>query len=390
MNRLLLCLFCASLGVNAYYLFQHARGGSAGSPTALQPAVAKTGSTGTPAFSADAWALVKSGDPASPTRLREFGFPDFAIRALARAELDARYAERENALRVAPAGYWQRDYAQWGTRRIKDQSAYLDLRREKEAELKRLLGSAYQPDNKQSNAYARFLPAEKAEELRLLEEDYQSMSADRSVTTRLRLPEDAGRQRYLREQRRADIEALLTPEELAAYDMRTSPTANFLRYNLAGFDASEEEFKTLYALSRPLESLVLGAMIGESSSAENGKARRELEATIDAEIKATLGDQRYAEYKRSQDYDYRTLLGLTRRLDLPADKAIAGYEVKRALEEKAKAFKPQPGTDAKQQRVDFNASLLREAETAFTALYGEKGYAALRDRITSRLQPAAR
>jgi hypothetical protein len=389
MSRLLLCLLCASLGVNAYYVFQHTRG-STTSKSARPPAATAGRSSATPAFSADAWALIKSGDTSSPALLREFGFPEFAVRALARAELDARYAERENALRIAPAGYWQRDYAAWGGRRIKDQSAYLDLRREKEAELKRLLGPAYQPDNKQPNTYARFLPAEKAEELRLLEEDYQSMSADRGVTTRLRLPEDAERQRYLRQQRRSDIEALLTAEELAAYDMRTSSTASFLRYNLAGFDATEEEFKTLYALRKPLESLTSDHIIAGAPPTESSKARRDLEATVDAGIKATLGDKRYAEYKRSQDYDYRTFLGLTKRLDLPAEKAAAGYEVKRALEEKAKAFRPQPGTDAKQQRADFNATLLREAETSLTALYGEKGYAALRERITSRLQPTTR
>ena len=105
------------------------------------------------------------------------------------------------------------------------------------------------------------------------------------------------------------------------------------------------------------------------------------------EIAAALGESRYADYKRAQDYDYRTLTSLTKRLSLPNEKAIEGYNLKLALQQKAKAFQPQSGADEKQQRADFNATLLREAETAFTALYGEKGYAAIRDRIARQISP---
>jgi len=385
MKRLFIPLLVLSLGLNAYALFHYARHLASATTPAPDSTLAKTSAEpDIPPFSTDTWALLKSGDASSPAQLKALGFSDAITRALLRAELNKRYRPRIEALRDAPVPYWQRGYFPWNIGRIRDRGAETDLDREKEAGLKRLLGPLYSPDPQRYNRYAdaSYLPADKAEQLRIIDEDYNAMRSERALFESIRLPEDAERQRYLDQQRRADIVALLSPEELQAFDYHTSSTANNLRYSLAGFNATEEEFKTLYALRKPLEEL--------SASTADAQVRRGAESAVEKQIESTLGEQRYAEYKRSKDFDYRTLTSLTRRLDLPTEKANEGYSLKLALEQKAKTFQPVPGAGEKQQRADFNAALLREAETGFIALYGEKGYAAIRDRIASRLNSPAR
>ena len=389
MKRPLTILLAASLGLNAYCVFKHLNRAKPQASTANHASTSRAATSDSiaPPFSEHTWTLLKSGDGSAPDRLKALGFSDALTRALIRAEADKRYAEREKALLLPPADYWQRRFSPWDRGRAKDRHALIELRREKEAEIKRLLGDTYQPDHPQVLAYASFLPVEKAEQLHLLEEDYNDMQYNRSSYNLVKLPEDEERQRYLQQQRRADVVALLSPEELQTYDYRTSSTAGFLRYNLAGFNATEQEFQTLYALRKPLETLRDNPVLGVINTPERTQTRHEAEASIELEIAAALGESRYADYKRAQDYDYRTLTSLTKRLSLPDEKAIEGYTLKLALQQKAKAFQPQPGADEKQQRADFNATLLREAETAFTALYGEKGYAAIRDRIARQISP---
>ena len=256
MKFVVILLLVASLAANIWLAKKRSTTGSASAATSTT--TAEKSAIAIPPLTAATWALIESGDSAGVDVLRALGLPPSAIRALIRAEVDKRYRAREDALYIDPASvpYWNVKF-NYGSYRPIDNLKLLDLRREKEAELKRLLGDNYRSGDTNDDFRTAFLPPEKAEQLRLLNEDYQAMTNDSSANTAnsfmSRLPEDVEKSKFLAKQRREDLAALLTPAELAEYDLRTSTTANQLRNQFASFDATEEEFKTLYTLRKEFD-----------------------------------------------------------------------------------------------------------------------------------------
>jgi hypothetical protein len=384
MRYLLALLLCLSLAGNIFFLQQR----RAAAPSAASPetATAAKKPDAIPALTAETWALIASGDPSGPDKLRALGLSEYLVRMLVRQQLDRRYQEREQAL-LAKAGneYWRYDYffARW---KNADPLKLLDLQREKEAELKSLLGPERTPEQSYDIRYA-FLPPEKAEQLRRIDQDYMALSQMDASFDGIVLPEDRERLDYLEKQKRSDLAELLTSEELAAYDLRSSQTSRALRFQLTAFDASEDEFKTLYAIRKAYDEQ-RGAVASNVFYSTPPGTQKEREA-LEAEIKTALGDTRYADYKRSQDQDYKILSKLTARLDLPPEKSVEAYNLKTALEEKLKNTRPTPGVDPRQQRAELLATVTKEAEAGFTQILGAKGYEVYKDygMIFRRLQP---
>jgi hypothetical protein len=372
MRYLLAILLCASIAANVL-LYKQRRASAPSVATAKASATAKA--TAIPAITPETWALIASGDPSGPDKLRALGLSEYLIRMLVRQELDRRYQEREQA-QLAKAGneYWKHDffYARW---KNTDPLKMLDLQREKEGELKALLGPERTPEQSYDIRYAFLTPA-KAEQLRRIDEDYMVLNQADATFDGIVLPEDRERLDYLEKQKRSDLAELLTPEELADYDLRSSQTSRALRFQLSAFDASENEFKTLYAIRKAYDerhpsppNVLYTPFLG---------TQKERDA-LDAEIKTALGDTRYADYKRSQDQDYKILAKLSTRLDLPPEKSIEAYNLKVALEDKIKNVRPTPGVDPRQQRAELFATVAKEAEAGFTQILGAKGYEAYKD-----------
>jgi hypothetical protein len=387
-HLLLFTVLAASLGANAYLLISNPAASSAGNASRSGTSAKAVMADGAkpPALPPDIWALVQAGDTASADRLRALGLPEHVVRALIRAEVNARYLEREKALYAGnESNYWERAFSTYRFR-ANDAAAALDLTREKEAELKRLLGPSPADENPWARDTLAFLPADKREQLKLIEEDYRAMQTRNDQYSMIRLPEDREKQRYLETQKRTDLEAILTPEELEQYDLRNSSTAQQLRWQLAGFDMNEDEYKTVFALQKPFDDKYR-ADRGSSRSPEDMRARSDAQKVLEADIKAALGEQRFAEYKRAQDQDYKLLRQLNTRLEVPTEKINQAYDLKLALEKKVREFKPTPGADRNKQRADFQAALALEAETSYKNLLGEKAYAAVSDQIMRRLRP---
>jgi hypothetical protein len=380
MKPFLALLLCASLAANIFLFKNRSASGDA---TSAIPALSKKPGATAPALSVEAWSLIQSGDPSSVEKPRALGLPESLINALIRHQTDLRYRERENALLSTSSQqpYWSAkfDRSRYGTYYSPER---VELRRQKQAELKTLLGPDYRKDDLIQDPRTAFLPPAKAEQLREIQEDYAAMEQSFAGYDGITLPEDREKRAFLEKQKRADLAELLTPEELTAYELRSSPTASNLRRELATIDLTEDEFKTLYTLRKPYDERPRTNIFTNPVNAQERQA-------LNAEIKAALGDERYAEYERAQDYDYRTLNQLATRLELPREKATEAYTLKTALEKKLTEFKPQPGPNMRQQRADFLTSLSREAEKGFTEILGEKGYATYKDygQIFRRLQP---
>lgn len=378
MKRALFLTLLLSLGANAVFLTRALRSGP--TPTATPYPVfhdkrpARDTAETIPTFSATDWSALENASPTAVTFLRQLGLSDPQIRAVVRAEVDARYVDRERALRRPPA-YWERTFSPQSVARLEkvtDPAAALALAQQKENELHHILGNLYEPADPALRRLASYLPFEKARQLKRISDDYRLLAYKAGGGGGpLQLPKPRGHAVYLEEQQRADIEALLTPEELRAYDLRTSRAANFLRA-LAGFNPTEQEFVALYDIRKSAGSL--------------GASREESDRLIEQQTRAFLGEKRYAEYTRAQDPDFRVHHRLARELQLPPENALAGYEYQRSIRAEVAAFAAQSKVTPEETNA-FHAELTKEVEATFTRLYGQHGLPAARH-VLRDLAPA--
>ncbi len=268
-------------------------------------------------------------DAAFVARLRAAGFSTDVIRAILRQQVDDHFAEREAAIRAAhpPAPYWDRRYGTNTTHRDSGPER-IALRNEKRALLRALLGDAAETPDEKARRQRDYgsIPVEKVEQLIQLNTDYDDLHNDlRNQFRGLVLPSDREALAAIKTERRAAIAELLTPDELATYDLHSGDTATDLRTKLRWFRPTENEFLALYTLqadleaAHPLPSIVSGDMLAEVQALRAQRAVASTDYEID--IAALLGPERFAEYQLVASPAYKQMRELTDRLNLPAESA---------------------------------------------------------------------
>jgi hypothetical protein len=324
------------------------------------------------------WAKLRAGDPAIVASLRAAGWPEEAIRAVVSALIGDSYQSRFDALRASPnpQEYWRQD-SFYNRSTPEQRKASHELSREMRARLKSLLGEDYLPEQPwQDPRFARYTPAQ-AEALRMIEEDYNVLTSEiRGNPTAGRtilLPEDREKLRYLEKEKAADMARILSPSELVEYELRHSIAASYLRNNLSGLRASEEEFRALF----PHQKVMMDKMgISTGSPSINDRTVREqAQREMDAAAKTVLTPERYEDYVRAKDYDYGRLVALADRLQLPPERATAAYEVKADIEKRLRALRPS-GPDAAKTLAASRTELAAEAEKRLVEALGQRGYEA--------------
>ena len=135
----------------------------------------------------------------------------------------------------------------------------------------------------------------------------------------LQLASDKEKLRLLRAERDRDIAALLSPAELADYELRTSPSAATLRSRYGDGIESEEEFKKLYALQKAFDDQFPADALNGRVTPEAMRARADAQRQLQDDMRAAVGDDKYAALRRASDYELRALDSLVGRLNLPAD-----------------------------------------------------------------------
>jgi hypothetical protein len=378
----LLILLGLSLAANAALYFTRPANSSKtasaapASPSASGATTEKTSTSQTNNTSAAAhphaafWAKLPPGDPALAEKLRAAGWPEDAIRALVTAYVQDLFRPRERALQSDSTSgeYWRQSY--FGNRSPAAYKTWRDLQREKLTLMKTILGADYIPEPSQDVRFAGLNPAV-AESVAMIEQDYSVLTAevrgDRTFGTTLLLPEDREKLAFLEKEKAADLAKVLSPEQLLDYELKNSSTASSLRYSLAAFNPTEQEFREIYALQKTLTERLGPLSAGMSVSQRED--RNAAQAEIDAQVKQRLSPERYEDYTRAKDFDYRALYQIADKLQLRPENALAAYEVKADIEKRAREIQPTSGPDAR-------AALVQEAEKRLVEALGQHGYEA--------------
>ena len=381
-------LLAASLIANVVLLAVLVAGAFA--PGSALPAVAPAAAppAAPPALTADRWRQLHSDDlPTLIARLHAEGFPADHLRTIVAAELHQRFAARRQALDAAEA-----KVPSW---RVPTHFFGSSARRALDREERDLLRSVLGPDAAALSPLLRQFPgfsAEKIARLEQLDEDYQDQRtefyAGNSLGNRPLLPDAGEKLAALERAYRARLAAVLTPAELADYELRTSNTADTLRDDLAAFHPSEHEFRTIFALEQAFD-LEFGTSWGQLSP-EQRLARDAAEEKLTASLRRALGDERFTDYERASDFIFQKTAAFVARLDLPPDTAAQIWATQRDLEQRADGLHANRSLAAVERNRQL-AALADEAKTKLTAALGTAGFDLYRQSLgplwLSRLAP---
>jgi len=180
---------------------------------------------------------------------------------------------------------------------------------------------------------------------------------------------------FLEAEKRKDLGGILSPEELENYELRSSQTANQMRWQLNAFAPSEQEFRSIFDLQRTFD---LQYPNNRSSDDAANQQRAAAQTALQDQIKASLGEARYAEYQRAQDGNFQQLANLADRLELPKETAVAVYDFSKDIQQRAQQIRSDKNLkgDAKNQAL---AALADEANAKVIASLGQRGYDAYKE-----------
>jgi len=302
-------------------------------------------------------------------RLRTAGYPPSAIRALILGRLNEEMAARRKELMAGmeETPYWKNQAAFFLDPKM--QAAQRQYYQEQMKIVRELLGPDASDDNELSQYFRRRqygnIPASKAEELQKISGDYGDLRNQiYAIANGMLMPEDREKLAYLDKEMRNDFASVLTPEELRAYELRSSTTASALRSQLTTFQPTEAEFGALFDAARSLEDK-FGSMQGPMT----GDQMRQRQEAMNQAAKLVLSPERYAEFEQATDARYSMLNRVAARYNVPASVVPQVYSIQQDIMKQAGSVPPA-------ERATRLPALIQEAEAKIRPLLGDQAFGA--------------
>ncbi len=281
--------------------------------------------------------------------LRAFDCPEETVRDIIITDVAKLYGKRRSEIRARfpEPKFWQpHDPLGGPVEPVALQMRLRALDKEQRELIRELLGvdlqmelARYTGESESMERSYSFLPPVKQEQARALARHYDDLEQALYIRTRgWLLDEDQAELRQIQRARRDQLATLLNSEEFEEHELRFSETANSLRTLMTGFQPSEEEFRKVFRLQSEFDrkfELDAGSDPGSTDEATlvaQTRMHDRAQEKLMEEIRNTLGPERFAEYERSQDGDYRQLLQLGARVDMPSDVANRVFAMKQAAE----------------------------------------------------------
>ena len=332
-----------------------------------------------PAQSFD-WRLVESEDYKKYiANLRAIGCPEETIRDIISADVKKLFDSRKRSLSASTNKfeYWKTGTFFSGMINEEKIKQSQELAKEKRALLKELLGVA--PEEKPDllggmnpfESMLDFLPAEKQTEVAELFQKYQAKMV-KGLSGGTPDAEDMKKIQGAQKEMETELGKILTPDELESYQLRMSQTAMMMRMQLASFDPSEQEFRDIFKLKKNFDD-----QFGSFGMLSQDKAEKEkynaAKKELDNQVKSLLGDTRYDDYERAQDYAYQGIYRVADRNGLGKETANKVYDMKKAAEEQANKLRVD-NTLSPDQRAEALKGIRAETENSIHSVFGDKAW----------------
>jgi hypothetical protein len=257
------------------------------------------------------WRLLESPDfEQYVANLRAVGCPEQTIRDLILPEIQKRYAATKAAVPLS-GGFWCCGPTRTDAERArKARRDALDA--EKRALVERLFGIIYSgeashsADNLTERAIMLFvlgpLPEGVPEQVEAaIELADTSTSAIESQVNGILLPEDEAQIGRVREQNRAQLQQLLSPEQYEEFTARWA-AINLVDHGFGDFQMTAAECRSVACLYNRAYGAFDGKPFGGFFAASPEKTQAQ-KAEFEQQLKMLLGEARFAEYQRQTNPD---------------------------------------------------------------------------------------
>ncbi len=311
-NTLLVALLTLSMVLNvllAFYPFASPTASSTRASTGFAPGHAAALS-GVSSTSADTilWSAPKSPQdlPSIVANLRAAGFPPSAVRAIINQLLNERY---DPSTLTANLPFWKRSYPS-----PELVAARQKMQDERTAQFEALLGADARPsaalDPKQRKQRFGDLPDDKVDAISRIEQDYSGISSLATAEAKGDMTLSMEQRRVLEKEKLADLQALLTPDQLEQYQMRNSSSAHSVKSAVSKIDLTEVEYAELYRAKKQFDEQTPQLT---TFSAELWAQRTAKQQVLNEQARATLGESRFYTYLAASDYLYAQVAQLSKK-----------------------------------------------------------------------------
>jgi hypothetical protein len=327
------------------------------------------------------WASVESEDyRLYIANMRAIGVPEETVRDIIIADVNKLFGRRLAGLYPSPEQFkfWQVEDRKTRDEERKREQQRRELEKEKRALIKELLGIDYEtafarwsgrPD--EDSYVLGFLAPEKQQQLQALQSKYRELTralwGDGSGE---RTPEMRAQLAALRTQEAAEMAQLLGPQDYEQYLLRNSPIARNMRDNLSAFQPTEDEFRKIFQLRKALEEQTGGNRGNERMTREQ---RQTAQQQLEQQLESTLGEERFAQYRMSQDDRYRSLDEFAQRSNVPRETVDAVYEMRRSAEEARRQVESNPALAPEVRQATLQA-LAEETKRSVSQSLGESAW----------------
>jgi hypothetical protein len=315
------------------------------------------------------WSQVASTNLAQyAANLRAIECPKEIIREVILAVVNEDFVRRRHAIfEPIHARFWElmaqpEHFKQDGDDNTNDRSK--QLRTERDHQLEAVLGGNWQRDAGasplpvyDSQPSVSFLPEEKQRRWSELDENFNQRRQDIYRKTRGNADEQRAQLEAIAKERNEARRQLLTAEESQEYTTRTSAQAGWAQ-NLAGFEATEEEYRALDQLRATTPTNLM--------------------SQFNAQAQALLGEERFAVFQRGQDQRFAELLALAGRCQLPTNTVELLYQQRVSAEQQCAQVLSNPALSAEARRTLLLVIQSETRQQLFGALGETAGEAYLR------------
>ena len=343
------------------------------------------------------WERVESQDYVLYVKnLNAIGCPKETIVDILVADVNKLYSERARRLREGTNGipayqYWKTHSEQLARsfRKMDVKKRILELDKERLELIYTLLGKDI-PKEKLSwsvlfeideleTSKIDFLSVEKQRALRQIEAEHGIQMRDR-VKPGAQDARGLAEIDKLRKEKESRISGILTKEEKFELDVRNSSTRTRLVSELDGFNPSEAEFRSIFALRKDYEDRF--NVLVRPGSPDELQARVEAEAELNARLRQELGEKRFAEYQRVTDPTFKFIQKSLNNEVIQRERQNEVYSIWANAYEQAQALRADPGLS-----VDERLAQLKQIASATrSAIQPVFSDAATLQRIVERLE----
>lgn len=327
------------------------------------------------------WQMVESADYRRYiANLRAIGCPEETIRDIITADVNKLFESRRKEITASTNKFefWKAgnpfEAAIMDPDRIEKMQA---LAKEKRALLKELLG--VEPEEKAElfgginpfESMLDFLSPAKQNDVMDIFMKFQAKQA-KLFSGGQPDAEDMKAMQKMKKEMDAEMAGILSPKEYEDFQLRMSDTAMQMRMQLASLDPNEQEFRDIFKIKNQFDD-----QFGTYGMASTDKAEREkyqaAQKDMNDQLKTLLGDARYTDYTRTQDYQYQNLYRITQKNDLPKEAANKVYDMKTTADAEARKVRADSSLSADQRKAALQG-IRTETENSMHTVLGDKAW----------------